>query len=249
MRAYYLRVRLIRREIVALALALLVVSVVTDCGYHLRGNIKIDEKYLPVKVVDAGVNAEIKPRIIRQLSEANIPVVEDGNARLEIIIQGVEFDKRLVSTASLANIDTFEIGMKLRYKFSSGGKDLLPWQDLRINRILQFSKSAVVSSATEETTLRDDLLSDAIYQIVTRLRYLDQLEPLLEQKPPTAASKDDKDKSETATGTESNGDKLNVTSPESSTDASKVTNPQPTSDNVNPANPKTTSDETDDNEP
>lgn len=163
----------VRGALLYLALAI----IVSACGYHLRGNIKIDPQYLPVKVVDAGVNAEIKPRLIRLLNESNIPVVEDDSARLLITIQGVEFEKRLVSAANQASIDTFEVGMKLRYKFSSGNKDLLSWQDLRTNRILQFSKSAVVSSATEESTLRDDLLSDAISQIVTRLRYLNELEP------------------------------------------------------------------------
>jgi len=174
MPAYCSWLRLFRSGLGSVAL----VIIVNACGYHLRGDFTIEQQYLPIKVVDTGVSAEIKPRIIRQLNEANIPIVEDDSARLLITIQGVEFDRRLVSAANQATIDTYEIGMRLRYKFSSAGKDLLTWQDLRISRILQFSKSAVVSSATEESTLRDDLLSDAIHQIVTRLRYLDQLEPI-----------------------------------------------------------------------
>ena len=147
----------------------------TACGFHLRGEIKLDPRYLPVKVEDSGVNAEIKPRLVRHLTEANIPVVEKGDAHLLIMIEDVSFEKHLVSAASQANIDTFDIGVKMHYKFSVDGDDIMKWQELRINRTLQFSKSAVVSSATEEATLRDDLLSDAVNQIITRLRYLDTL--------------------------------------------------------------------------
>jgi len=157
-----------------LVLALLLLAV-NACGYHLRGQLQLDEQYLPVTVEDNGENAEIKPRLIRHLTEANIPVVENNNAHLRILIDNVSFEKHLVSADTTANIDTFDIGVRLRYKFKVDGQDILNWQELRINRTLQFSKSAVVSSATEESTLRDDLLSDAVLQIVTRLRFIDTL--------------------------------------------------------------------------
>ena len=158
-------------------MALLVASTLSACGYHFRGQVKLETQYVPVAVDDTGVNAEIKPRLIRSLKESSIPVAETAKARLHIIVSDVAFDKHLVSAAEKgAGIDTFDIGIRLRYKFSVEGKDLMPWQELRLNRTLQFSKSAVVSSATEESTLRDDLLNDAVIQIVTRLRYLDEME-------------------------------------------------------------------------
>lgn len=173
--------KLMRRICSTLLLATAVTSGVVSCGFHLRGQVKLDDRFLPVTVKDSGVNAEIKPRLVRSLNESNIPVVENDQAsRLHIIVKDVEFEKHLVSSASgenSATIDTYDIGVKLSYKFVLDGKDILNWQDLRINRILQFSNNAVVSSATEEATLHDDLLADAVNQIITRLRFINNITP------------------------------------------------------------------------
>jgi len=159
-----------------LSLIALLTLGVSACGFHLRGQLQMDPRYLPITVEDLGENAEFKPRLIRTLTESNIPVVEDSGAHLRILIDKISFEKHLVSADTTANIDTYDIGVKLRYKFKLNGEDILNWQELKVNRTLQFSKKAVVSSATEEVTLRDDLMSDAVAQIVTRLRYLDTLE-------------------------------------------------------------------------
>lgn len=152
-----------------------ILSGLDACGFHLRGKLQLDERYLPIYVEDLGENAEVKPRLIRLLTESEIPVMENGDGHLRILIDKLFFEKRLISADDEANIDTYDVGIRLRYKFKLDGEEILSWQDLRVNRTLQFSKSAVVSSATEEVTLRDDLLSEAVNQIVTRLRYLDTL--------------------------------------------------------------------------
>lgn len=152
-------------------LALLLLS--SACGYHLRGNLQLDQQYLPLRIEDSGGNTQIKPRLIRRLTESQISVDSKTEPGLKIILSREEFDKHLVSAAEEAK--TFEISYRVYYQFDVKGKKVLDAQELRLNRTLQFSNSAVVSSATEEATLRDDLLDDAVFQIVTRLRFLDVL--------------------------------------------------------------------------
>ena len=143
------------------------------CGYHLRGDISLDSRYLPLSIEDSGGNTQIKPRLIRRLTESRIDVDSKTADGLRIILTREKFEKNLVSAAEEAK--TYEISYRVYYQFDVDGKQVLNNQELRLNRTLQFSNSAVVSSATEEATLRDDLLDDAAFQIVTRLRYLDVL--------------------------------------------------------------------------
>lgn len=166
-------------------------AITTACGFHLRGDWQLDEGLSPVSVSDNGSESKIKLQLLRGLRDAGVPLAIQDEGKTNIQLEGEQFSKRLLSATDIASIDTYDVQYQVRYKVTAA-VELIAWQDLILNRTLQFSKSAVLSSATEEAALRDDLVSEAAEQIVGRLRFLQP------SKPPDAASVAPQDAAATA---------------------------------------------------
>jgi LPS-assembly lipoprotein len=150
---------------------LLLLLLLSACGFHLQGSAAIPPELLEMAVVDAQPATTIAPDLRSALRRKGVLVSD--LAPLSLQLRGESFSKRVLSVDASGR--ALEYGLGYTVSFSLQGKAGLSWipvESVVVTRDLRFEAAEVLATANEETVLVTEMRNEAVMRILRRLQYV-----------------------------------------------------------------------------
>jgi LPS-assembly lipoprotein len=152
-------------------LLILTLLLLTSCGFHLRGSVKLPPEMSELAIHDAEPATDIAPDLRDTLLSQGVKIVD--TAPVIIHLRNESYSKRVLSVDKSGNAQEYELGYTIRVKVQGAdGVVWMPEEVISLQRDLRFDNSAVLGTSDEETQLQEDMRRDAISQILEMLRYV-----------------------------------------------------------------------------
>lgn len=155
--------------------ALLLMSSLSACGFHLRGsngayNMPFSSIYLAFgETSPLGNELKRNLRAIDKVVIASTP--QDAQARFEVLSEAR--NKAVLSLNNLGRVREYLLSYTLVFQVRDAtGKLLLGPTEITLRRNLAFSEEALLAKEGEEALLYRDMQSDLVQQIMRRLAAL-----------------------------------------------------------------------------
>lgn len=162
-----------RRRAARLAGLALLATLLSACGFQLRGNFHVPSFLTAVDLrVPAGSQSlatELRLALERKDIAAN-----GGDMELEVVSE--QLNRQAASVDSRARAAEYILVYTVEFRFNSFDRRRIgPLETLILRRSYQYSDINVVGKNTEEETLLSELRADAAQQIVRQLTALEAL--------------------------------------------------------------------------
>jgi LPS-assembly lipoprotein len=154
------------RTLLVVSLALLL----SACGFHLRGQADLPFSTL---YVDGDQNSSFVNELERAISAGSNTQLVDQAAQAEAVLQILSEtrEKKILSLSGGGRVREFQLNYRVAFRLhDSKGGDLIPNSEIALKRDISFSDTQVLAKESEEALLYRDMQSDAVQQILRRLR-------------------------------------------------------------------------------
>ena len=151
------------------------VSVLSACGFHLRGDVQLAPQLSKIHIAGADPYDPLIRELTRSLTTAGATVVSDAQgatSRLQVLANSGK--RRVLSVTSRGGkVQEYELYQTFEFRvLDADGNELLPAQRLELTREYLFDANDVLSKSTEEEALRRDMRRDLVRLAMLRLEAL-----------------------------------------------------------------------------
>lgn len=150
---------------------LLTATLLTGCGFHLRGSVQLPESVSSIYLQD-DTDSQIAPVLKQQLTDNGVNLVaRAADARAVLILQGEQYQKRVLSVGGAGKVQEFLLQYTVHFSVvDHKGVALLKQQTVTLEQDLRFDETAVLAKSSEEAQRKQDMLQDAVRQILRRIQ-------------------------------------------------------------------------------
>ena len=164
-----------RRRLLGLLGTLATGSLLSGCGFRLRGS--NEPTLFPFQriYVSEPPSTQLGADLRRQLAPYdNLTVVETPQAaQVALNIISDARDRTVLTRNSQGRVREYTLVYTLNYRATDGsGKDLLPVSQVSASRTLSYNENSALAKEVEENLLYRDMQTDVIQQILRRLALL-----------------------------------------------------------------------------
>ncbi len=152
-------------------LATILCLVISGCGYHLRGPVRLPESIQQVRLQSA--NDDFAQAVLVALEGAGVAITEDAEkADASIVVLENELSTRLLSVdPDTGRPREYELAYLVRFKVVDGGNaELLSTQEINLLRDFEFDADALIGKSRERGVLAAEMRRDAAQQLMRRIR-------------------------------------------------------------------------------
>jgi len=162
------------RSVLNSVVALLLLSLLVSCGFHLRGSANLPDslKSLFVQGIDIrqGLGLELKRGLMRN-GVTVLAQYKQGGAVLTVMDN--HFERRVLSVGADAKVSEYELYGTMTYKVSNSyGVEVSPAQKIEARRDYQFDQNQILAADEEERLLRVQLDQQLVQTLLRRLSVL-----------------------------------------------------------------------------
>jgi LPS-assembly lipoprotein len=159
--------KLIRISIASLLMA----TIVTGCGWHLRGTGQVADNISSVHISAENRHGEFYKSLERALKSNDITVVGNATeAQYSIVTLNNKSSKRISTVSGGARASEYQLTESVDILIlAADGTQLLPRTTLSGTRYLDFDANEVQSKVQEAELLRKEMSRDLVQQIIRRL--------------------------------------------------------------------------------
>ncbi len=163
-------------QLVALALIPLLLS---GCGFHLRGSVTLPPVMAVTYIQDSRPATRISSKLGYALRKHDItvtdqidsPLPDSAAATAILVLSGERFNQRLLSSGSSTLVKEFQLNYSITFELKDpDGKSLLARQTVHTSREQTFNETQVLAKSSEQETLQQEMMADAVRQILRRLQ-------------------------------------------------------------------------------
>jgi len=123
---------------------------------------------LYVQASNPSVIVDIKRRI--QASSKTAVLDSQKDAQAILVINNVRNTKKILSVSGTGRVREFQLRYSISFRVNDQkGREIVPDTKIKVNRVLPYSDSAILSSQAEEKMLLKDMKKDAILKLMDRL--------------------------------------------------------------------------------
>lgn len=160
---------------------LLVVVVLTACGFKLRGQISslpFDSLYVSAPAghpigadVSRAINASTTTKVVKN--------IEDAKATLQIVNPREE--RQILSLSGGGRVREFQLIFRVTMRLvDTNGVEIIPSNEIALTRILPFLDEQILAKEAEAQMLFKNMQEDAVQQIIWRLSAIKKIPPTIE---------------------------------------------------------------------
>ncbi|MEF8834040.1 MAG: LPS assembly lipoprotein LptE [Halofilum sp. (in: g-proteobacteria)] len=155
---------------------LILATILTACGWHLRGSYDLPPEVTPVAVDGGGGVANELRDSLRATGALARSAEEPAASRLEILEENES--RRVLSVDADGKVNEYEVRYEVRWQLTAKGSDdksrriLIAPGTLEANRSYDYSANAVLSRDEQEKRLIENTRADIARRILFRLRGL-----------------------------------------------------------------------------
>jgi LPS-assembly lipoprotein len=151
---------------------LLVILLLSACGYHLRGALNLPEGLKTVYL--QGGSAQLQGYLKRALKASSAQLASSPEqAGFIINIVQEDFSRRVLSLSSRGRSNELELYYRLEYELAKPGNVLLmARQPLEIRREYFNNQQDIIAKDNEEAVIRSEMYQQAVRTIITRAQII-----------------------------------------------------------------------------
>jgi LPS-assembly lipoprotein len=160
------------KKLIRIAIAsLLMATIVTGCGWHLRGTGQVADNISSVHISAQDRNSEFYRSLERAIISNDITVAGNATeAQYSIVTLNNKSSRRTSSVSGGARVSEYQLTESVDILIlAADGTQLLPRTTLSATRYLDFDENEVQSKVQEAELLRKEMHRDLVQQVIRRL--------------------------------------------------------------------------------
>ncbi|MDZ7840516.1 MAG: LPS assembly lipoprotein LptE [Gammaproteobacteria bacterium] len=151
----------------ALIQILVAASLVTGCGFHLRGQLPLPEQLKVIAV--SGTDGEFTEEMIDALETSGAQVVDEAEARALLDLYNVEFSRTVRTIDTRGKVTGYILRYEVSYRIVDDEGEELRDTSMAMQRDYNFDPEQVLQAEQEEESLREDMVGEMVQRIMRQL--------------------------------------------------------------------------------
>jgi len=151
-------------------IAILLLIVITSCGFHLRGMTEISYKTISLEGKELSLTKNLK-KILNTNKVAIVSSTENPELRVEFLSE--ESEKRILSLSGQGLVREFEIFYRVRYRIKASDSEIWSQENIiETRKDFNYSDSNHIGKEEEERQLNEAMRIEAITSLFNQIQVI-----------------------------------------------------------------------------
>jgi len=151
-------------------IAILLLIVITSCGFHLRGMTEISYKTISLEGKELSLTKNLK-KILNTNKVAIVSSTENPELRVELLSE--ESEKRILSLSGQGLVREFEIFYRVRYRIKASDSEIWSQENIiETRKDFTYSDSNLIGKEEEERQLNEAMRIEAITSLFNQIQVI-----------------------------------------------------------------------------
>ena len=151
-------------------IAILLLLVITSCGFHLRGMTEISFKTISLEGKELSLTKNLK-KILNTNKVAIVSSTENPELRVELLSE--ESEKRILSLSGQGLVREFEIFYRVRYRIKASDSEIWSQENIiETRKDFTYSDSNLIGKEEEERQLNEAMRIEAITSLFNQIQVI-----------------------------------------------------------------------------
>ncbi len=151
-------------------IAILLLIVITSCGFHLRGMTEISYKTISLEGKELSLTKNLK-KILNTNKVAIVSSTENPELRVEFLSE--ESEKRILSLSGQGLVREFEIFYRVRYRIKASDSEIWSQENIiETRKDFTYSDSNLIGKEEEERQLNEAMRNEAITNLFNQIQLI-----------------------------------------------------------------------------
>ena len=151
-------------------IAILLLIVITSCGFHLRGMTEISFKTISLEGKELSLTKNLK-KILNTNKVAIVSSTENPELRVEFLSE--ESEKRILSLSGQGLVREFEIFYRVRYRIKASDSEIWSQENIiETRKDFTYSDSNLIGKEEEERQLMETMRIEAITSLFNQIQVI-----------------------------------------------------------------------------
>ena len=151
-------------------IAILLLIVITSCGFHLRGMTEISYKTISLEGKELSLTKNLK-KILNTNKVAIVSSTENPELRVEFLSE--ESEKRILSLSGQGLVREFEIFYRVRYRIKTSDSEIWGQENIiETRKDFTYSDSNLIGKEEEERQLNEAMRNEAITNLFNQIQVI-----------------------------------------------------------------------------
>ncbi|CAM8311313.1 MULTISPECIES: LPS-assembly lipoprotein LptE [Candidatus Methylopumilus] len=151
-------------------IAILLLLVITSCGFHLRGMTEISFKTISLEGKELSLTKNLK-KILNTNKVAIVSFTENPELRVELLSE--ESEKRILSLSGQGLVREFEIFYRVRYRIKTSDSEIWSQENIiETRKDFTYSDSNLIGKEEEERQLNEAMRIEAITSLFNQIQVI-----------------------------------------------------------------------------
>ena len=151
-------------------IAILLLLVITSCGFHMRGMTEISFKTISLEGKELSFTKNLK-KILNTNKVAIVSPTENPELRVELLSE--ESEKRILSLSGQGLVREFEIFYRVRYRIKTSDSEIWSQENIiETRKDFTYSDSNLIGKEEEERQLNEAMRNEAITNLFNQIQVI-----------------------------------------------------------------------------
>jgi len=151
-------------------IALLMLLIISSCGFHMRGMSEISFKTISLEGKELSFTKNLK-KVLNSNKVAIVSSTENPELRVELLSE--ESEKRILSLSGQGLVREFEIFYRVRYRVKTIGSEIWSQENIIESRKdFTYSDSNLIGKEEEERQLNEAMRNEAITNLFNQIQVI-----------------------------------------------------------------------------
>jgi LPS-assembly lipoprotein len=151
-------------------IALLMLLIISSCGFHMRGMTEISFKTISLEGKELSFIKDLK-KVLNRNKVAIVSSTENPELRIELLSE--ESEKRILSLSGQGLVREFEIFYRVRYRVKTIDSEIWSQENIiETRRDFTYSDSNLIGKEEEERQLNEAMRNEAITNLFNQIQLI-----------------------------------------------------------------------------
>jgi LPS-assembly lipoprotein len=151
-------------------IALLMLLIISSCGFHMRGMTEISYKIISLEGKELSFIKDLK-KVLNRNKVAIVSSTENPELRIELLSE--ESEKRILSLSGQGLVREFEIFYRVRYRVKTIDSEIWSQENIiETRKDFTYSDSNLIGKEEEERQLNEAMRNEAITNLFNQIQLI-----------------------------------------------------------------------------
>ena len=151
-------------------IALLMLLIISSCGFHMRGMTEISFKTISLEGKELSFTKNLK-KVLNSNKVAIVSSTENPELRVELLSE--ESEKRILSLSGQGLVREFEIFYRVRYRVKTIDSEIWSQENIiETRKDFTYSDSNLIGKEEEERQLNEAMRNEAITNLFNQIQVI-----------------------------------------------------------------------------